>query len=177
MNTEIVWSEFSDSLLFFIKSKVKDNIVAQDILQDSFIKIHTKISSLKDQSKLKSWLYQIVRNTINDYYKKKKLVLIEKYPEIEENLSPKENECLDKCLRPFISQISPKYSDAILKTELGNLSQKEYASLYNIPYSTAKSRVQRGKSQLKELFVDSCLISYDSSGNMLLDDGCEDCKC
>ena len=46
--------------------------MTNDILQEVFLKIHLNLTKLKDQSKLSSWIYQITRNTINDYFRKHK---------------------------------------------------------------------------------------------------------
>ena len=71
-STEIIWKEFNKELLRFIIKRVKDNDLAHDLLQDIFIKIHLKISTLSDSDKLTSWVYQITRNSIIDHYKKQK---------------------------------------------------------------------------------------------------------
>ena len=54
MTTKQVWTSYSEDLKRFIISKVKDTAIADDILQDTFIKIHTKLHTLKDIKKLKS---------------------------------------------------------------------------------------------------------------------------
>ena len=69
--TENIWNQFKDELLRFIVSRVNDKDIAQDLLQIVFIKIHSKSDSLSDNDKLTSWLYQITRNTIIDYYQPK----------------------------------------------------------------------------------------------------------
>jgi len=176
-NTEKIWNEFSKNLFDFINSKVKNPDISSDILQDSFIKIHTNLDNLKDNSKLKSWVYQIVRNTINDYFKKKKLVLIDEYPEIEDKLNNKDNSCLEKCLTPFINNLEPKYSEAIKLTEIGELTQKQYAEALGISYSGAKSRVQRAKKQLKTLFFDCCMVEHLENGGIKIQESCEVCTC
>ena len=67
----------------------------------------------------------------------------------------------------------PKYKDAIEKTELGNLSQLEYAKELGISYSGAKSRVQRAKSQLKQLFVTCCEVGNPCQPNRKISDSCD----
>ena len=57
MTTNQVWQKYSDDLKRFIISKVKNTTVADDILQDTFIKIHTNLHTLNDITKLKSWIY------------------------------------------------------------------------------------------------------------------------
>ncbi len=59
MTTHDVWTTYSKDLRRFIFSKVNDKAVAEDVLQDTFIKIHVKLHTLKDITKLKSWLFSI----------------------------------------------------------------------------------------------------------------------
>ena len=68
MTTNQVWTQYSNALKQFILSKVKDSNIADDILQDTFIKIHTKLHNLKDLTKLKSWCFSIARHSILDYW-------------------------------------------------------------------------------------------------------------
>ena len=69
MTTNQVWTSYSEDLKHFIISKVKEVTIADDILQDTFIKIHTKLHTLKDITKLKSWCFTVARNAILDYWK------------------------------------------------------------------------------------------------------------
>ncbi len=71
---EYLWKDFEAKLRSFIYSKIPDKAATEDILQEVFIKIHLKIGTLKDDAKLKPWLYQITRNLIVDYYRRNKSV-------------------------------------------------------------------------------------------------------
>lgn len=178
ITTEKIWKDFNKELLRFIKKRVKDNDIANDLLQDIFIKIHLKLSTLSDTDKLTSWVYQITRNSIFDYYKKHK-----HFTDIPSDIyaldEPKLfNNEFGKCLKPFINQLPDTYRDAILQTELGQLSQKEFAEKSDISYSGAKSRIQRGRQKLYELFNQCCKISADKYGNILeykRKHNCSDC--
>ena len=54
MTTKKIWKQYSEDLKQFIMSKVHEKTLADDILQDTFIKIHTKLHTLKNENKLKS---------------------------------------------------------------------------------------------------------------------------
>lgn len=178
MNTTAIWKEFSDQLLGFIKARVNNPVNAEDILQDVFVKIHQKSKQLSDKDKLASWVYQITRNSIIDFYRKKKLpisdseIFNEKIEEEDQKLNPQ----FVKCLMPFIDQLPEKYRDALNKTVYGDLSQKEYAKELGISYTALKSRVQRARKQLKELFTQCCNIKTDSYGN-IISSNIDDCSC
>ncbi len=176
ITTEKIWNEFHRELLRFIRKRVKDDDVAKDLLQDIFIKIHLRKGTLNDADKLTSWVFQITRNSILDYFKKKK-------PErdLPQNVADMDagvtynNEFAD-CLKPFIQNLPILYRDAIIETEMNGMSQKEFAEKMNISHSGAKSRVQRGRQQLVELFNQCCHYTKDSYGNIVDYDRRSDCK-
>ena len=70
--TEDIWKEFHERLRNFIKTKVYNETDVDEIMQESFYKIHKNIDKIKDIGKIESWLYQIVRNSIVDYFRIKK---------------------------------------------------------------------------------------------------------
>lgn len=164
--TETIWKAFHKELFNFINKRVNDQDLSNDILQDVFMKIHLKLKTLSDKDKLASWVYQITRNSILDYFRKQKnkAPLTDNLTELEEEKTF--NAELVKCLKPMIDQLPGDYKDAILQTEMGSLSQKEYADKLGISYSGAKSRIQRARRQLHGLFNECCAIESDKYGNI-----------
>src|SRR5688572_20104826 len=82
-----IYMQFHNSLLSFIRSKIKSREDAEDILQNVFIKISANVNGLADEEKLQSWIFTITRNAIIDYYRahaSKKSVSIEE--DQEENM-------------------------------------------------------------------------------------------
>lgn len=174
--TDKIWNEFNKELLHFIGKRVKNREVANDLLQDVFVKIHLKLPTLTDHDKLASWVYQITRNTIIDHYRKLKpqgdLSDTADEPQEPETY----NSEFSKCLQPFLNGLPDDYREAILQTELGELSQKEFAEKAGISYSGAKSRIQRGREKLLELFNQCCKISADQYGNIMEYQGKNSCS-
>ncbi len=167
MNTEIVWNQFSERLFNFITSKVGNPDIAKDILQDIFLKIHTKLDQLINADRLESWVFQITRNAINDYFRRQKREsdLLE-IPSMEEDVT---SPSFLPCLYPFIEKLSPADHSIIIKT-LKGATQKSLAAEYNMSYSGVKSKVQRAREKLKNMFkaccneIDSpCLDDFDES--------------
>lgn len=173
---ELLWNDFHKELEEFIFSRVKEREITNDILQDVFIKIQNNIGTLKDETKLSSWIYQITRNTINDYFRKLKYQIeISDYDAMNEQ-EPLNNRELEHCLIPFINQLDDKYKEAIILTEFKGLSQKQLAVKLDISYSGAKSRVQRAKGYLKNLFTECCNIQSDNYGNIVDFEQKRNCK-
>ena len=152
----------------FIRSKVAEDVV-DDILQDVFVKIHTRLDSLKDNVKLESWLYQITRNTVFDYYRSRKPT--EQLPDWIEQPESNEEETIRKelssCLEPMVNELPDKYREAIQLSELENKTQKEVAKVENISLSGAKSRVQRGRALLKTMLHDCCQIELNKNNQLV----------
>lgn len=185
-----IWNQFNKELLRFINSKVKNEDIANDILQEVFIKIHQNISKVKDKDKLVSWVYNITRNSINDYFRSNKKSQLNNIAldEIEEFISDnsfEEKDKLDedtklqisKCLIPFINQLNEESQFALKSTVISGVSQKDLANNLGISYSTLKSRVQRAKSNLFNMFVSCCNVHLDSRGNLMDFESKENCKC
>lgn len=174
MDTSAIWNRFNGELEQFIVSKVSNKETAKDLLQDVFMKIHKNKHQLKTESKLTSWVYQITRNTIIDFYRSRKEIIPEEL-NLKDTEESKNNQFLG-CLLPFVDQLPEKYQEAIRLTSLEGISQKDYAKKKGISYSAAKSRVQRGREKLKELFTACCDIESDKYGNIISDPK-PDCNC
>ena len=111
-NNTIPW-HYSEDLKRFILSKVPNETLADDILQDTFIKIHTKLHTLNNVTKLKSWIFTIARNSIMDHFKtfKAPIEMNETMLKIdaEENLHTEKD-----CLRGILKNLPHKYSNLFL---------------------------------------------------------------
>jgi RNA polymerase sigma-70 factor (ECF subfamily) len=162
MSTTQIWDQFSERLYNFILSKTDNEEVAKDILQEVFIKIHTKLETLNDKSSLTAWLFTITRNTIFDYYRQKKTRRKEQNL-LADNAHLFEDDDINRlcetCLHIFIDSLPENYKEAILATDLGEFSQKEYAEQIGVSYSGLKSRVQRARAKLNEHFKACCLAT------------------
>jgi len=178
-----IWEEFNQSLLGFIRRRVNDPDDAEDILQEVFLKIHTKIDTLEDGDRLVSWLYQITRNTIIDYYRSRRPA-----DELPESLvvdpEPVESDPtaqLAAGLREFMTCLPDKYRRALVLTELDGLKQAELAGRMGISVSGAKSRVQRGREMLRQALLECCHFEFDRRGGVLdytpRPDCCDTCNC
>ena len=166
--TETIYQQFHHELECFIVKKVNDRALAKDILQDVFVKIHLHLHTIQDQAKLNAWIYQLTRNTINDHYRK--LKVIDEKAEIPIDITEQfiqTEKGLENCVSPFISLLPTKYQEALILTDINGMSQTQLAAQLNISYSAAKSRVQRARQKLKTLFTDCCSIHTDTYGNVL----------
>lgn len=171
MTTEIatIWTDFHKELKSFIQNKTRNSADTDDILQDVFIKIIRNFDKVAQSKNLRHYLYGIVRNAINDYFRNKKPIL--DTDNIKEDFTDEETQTLNAtvaecCIKPFIKKLPEHYREALLITEFQDISQKELAEKLGISYSGAKSRVQRGKEKLKEFILNCCAYESDNYGNL-----------
>ena len=174
MELQQVWQEYRDRLRQFLLSKVKNRADADDLLQEILIKTYNHLDTVKEPEKFLSWLFQIARNTLIDYYRKtsvetsrqdivKGAMLTDEEPEQYEQVRRE----LTSCIRPFLDRLPPKYREAIEAVDLQGESQKELAIKLGLSYSAVKSRVQRGRSMLKTKFEECCHYELDVRGNII----------
>ena len=160
LTTEEIWNKFGDRLRRFIYSKVSDTDVVNDIIQDIFYKIHTNIHKLKNNSKLGSWLFQIARNAIIDYFREEKKAkeLLKNMNKEDKYVKETSTDILMYCMTFFMSRLPEKYKEALIFTEFKGKSQIELAEKEGISVSAAKSRVQRARKQLREIVINYSLF-------------------
>lgn len=167
-NTETIWYELNQALGQFIRRRVSNPQDSEDILQDVFFKIHNSIQGLQDENRLQSWVYQITRNAIIDYYRKQPTII-----ELSDALpgdplpEPTAEQEIAACLQPMIDALPDKYRVAITLTEFEGITQKEMGERLGLSFSGAKSRVQRARKELKTMLLDCCHFEFDRTGQML----------
>lgn len=168
-DTGQIWEEFSGRVRSHLLRKMRNKGDVDDLMQDIFIKIHSHLPHLRKREKLSSWIYRIAENTLNDYYRKNP----GRETEFDENKSAHENadaedplSGIEGCLEAFIARLPEKYREPLVMSDVDGISQKEIAEKMDISYSGLKSRVQRGREMIKEMFVECCKLSVGKDGKL-----------
>lgn len=169
-STEQIWENLNRPLLQFIRRRVPDEMVADDLLQDVYVKIHTRIDTLYDEARLQAWVYQIARNAIYDYYRSQRPT-----QEVSDDLvRPDDIEDaedaeikLARGLREMLRCLPDEYREALILTDLEGLTQQELAQRLGLSLSGAKSRVQRARKMLRDALLDCCHFQFDRYGKVI----------
>lgn len=169
--TTEVWEEFNQYIRNFIISKIGNSSDADDLLQEVFLKIHHNIDKLNDASKLKSWIFQIARNSIHDYHRKAKPEPCScPAPEQESNTDEEYEIKLNNVttgLKGLIDDLPEKYAYVLRRVEIDGISQTELANELNMSVSGVKSRVQRGRQLIKNTLLECCSFQFDKYGTFI----------
>ena len=168
---EELWDEFNHELLIYIKSKVNSSHDAEDILQDVSIKIFKSIDNLENPAAIKSWLYRVTKNTVIDFYKKKKDVSVE--PEklyfIEDDITEANNmnKEISECMKHMLFDLPDKYQEVYDMHESKGMKHKEIGEALEISLSASKVRLKRAKELFKENLLSCCEFEVDQYGNII----------
>lgn len=163
-----LYLQFRKPLLYFIRSKMRDKNIAEDLLQEVFIKATNNIHTLKDEQKVQSWLYKISMNVIIDYVRKNTIpdISFEEMNFKEEMESYILNE-LSCCLRTFINSLPKSQKDVLEAVYFKEMSLIEYSQINNINLSTVKSHSKRAKNKLKEIFNKCCTFENNKNDEIV----------
>ncbi len=170
------WRQVHEVLRSFIAKRVANEAEVEDILQDVFLRMHRKLDGLRDPRRVVSWLFRITRHAIADHYRRPARTRevpaglagdIESAhpastPDVFGEDSGRLRAELAGCLRPMIDRLPDQYRAAMTLVELEGLTQPVAAKRLGLSLSGMKSRVQRGRKQLKKMLDDCCVIQLDT---------------
>jgi RNA polymerase sigma-70 factor (ECF subfamily) len=171
-STESVWSHLSDDLRRFIRRRVADDHAADDLLQDTFVRIHRSLPALEDSERLTAWVYTIARNAIHDHYRRQNATEPIPAEGIAEDDDPQGRfrSRASAWMQELIDQLPEPYRVAVTLSEIDGLTQQEVADRLGLSLSGAKSRVQRGRALLRDVLDQCCTFQRDHAGRL---QGCD----
>jgi len=139
---------------------------AEDLAQEAFVKAYTAFDQFQLGTNFRAWLLRIVTNThINRYRRNKRApdtIAWEEFTQLGERpptdeqaaLTAPEQEILayvpDEVVGPALHRLPPEFRDAVILSDIHELSYKEIAQALNIPLGTVRSRIFRGRKLLRE---------------------------
>ncbi|WP_299669381.1 sigma-70 family RNA polymerase sigma factor [uncultured Polaribacter sp.] len=173
MTTNQIWDLYSKDLKTFIISKVKNPTIADDILQDTFIKIHTKMHTLKEVSKLKAWCFSVARNSVLNYWRANNKTVEIANLNASDRFYKSETAILEHthteqdCLQEILKTLPKKYRDPLFLSDIKGFKQQEVANQLNQTLSTTKSQIQRGRKLISQGFIDCCGFIVNKKGDLV----------
>jgi len=152
----LLYENYSGALLGVIKKIISDDDLAQDVLQESFIKVWKKSKTYNpEKAKLFTWLYRIAYNSAIDKIrstskKTNKEVQIEESNVYKLTTNSLNEDVLD--IKKHLSSIELKYQVVINALFFEGMTQQEASDELEIPLGTIKSRLKIGLRELKKIY-------------------------
>ena len=157
--------------LAFVQRRVGSRDVAEEILQDAFVRNVDKVDTVRETAV--GWFYRVLRNAIIDHHRRnaaqdRKLEgLAREQPEEAEDEELQKVVC--KCVAELADTLKPEYAAALRRVEIDGVSVKDYADEAGISSNNAGVRIFRARAALRKQVTRAC--------GTCADHGCLDCTC
>lgn len=144
---------YSDDLYRYGVWLCRDPNIAEDLVQETFLRAWRSLESLKDQGAAKSWLITILRRENARRFERKQFDLVD----IDDSYVPdtlsvgSEQEVENHLLRRKITELEPEYREPLVLQVIGGFSGEEIASILELNKNTVMTRLFRARNQLKEI--------------------------
>ena len=145
-----LYTDYYQKVFSYIYSRIQDYYEAQDLSEDVFVKIVNKIESFDEsKSSISTWIFNITKNTLIDYYRKRHdgYELIDNYDYLQEEPEISEAELSD--LSEALERLSQEEKDIIILRYYDGYSLKEIAQMMSMSYGIVKLRHNKALNDLK----------------------------
>jgi RNA polymerase sigma-70 factor (ECF subfamily) len=152
---------FSASLYRFIWRLIGDSSMAEDLVQETFLKVWKHLSSFREQESFKAWIFSIARHLSIDYLRKKKMMVFSAMGEEEDAiadtiaderpliLADLEQQEVKFAIQEALEQLSPPAKMVVLLHDEEELTFEEIAQVTAEPMNTVKSRYRRALQNMR----------------------------
>ena len=161
--------EFADKLRSFVRRRVRDDATADDVTQETLLKVYRSRATLREGQRLEAWLYQIARRTIIDHYRRSRpteelpaALTAEPDDEVE-----KFREAVVSTTKRFLEELPEAYREPVRLAEIEGLPLAKIALRMELSLAAVKSRVRRGRALLKKKLQDCCRFEFDRQGRVI----------
>ncbi len=162
----------------YILSMVHDPAVADDLTQETFLRVHRKLDSVREPAAVTSWLYRIATNLCYDWYRKAsrqpKLDPLDAADPAAASATQDDSDQIrldqvvekaemSDCVNEFLDGLSNEYRQVILLHDLEGLTNPEIAEMLGASLDAVKIRLHRARRKLRDALAAGCDFSYDEN--------------
>jgi RNA polymerase sigma factor (sigma-70 family) len=176
LNSEVVGALVKNhrDFLSFLQRRLGDRALAEDVLQEAFVRGLHKLETLESDESATAWFYRILRNAVIDHHRRratgeKKLEAFA--VELEQSVEPQGEVrgAVCRCIGELAATLKPEYAEALRRVEIDGVPVKDYATEAGITGNNAAVRVFRARQALRKQVTRSC--------GTCAEHGCLDCTC
>jgi RNA polymerase sigma-70 factor (ECF subfamily) len=160
--------------LGFLERRVGDRALAEDLLQDAFVRGLEKVGSIRSEESAVAWFYRMLRNAVIDHYRRRATAdrgLAAFAAELETQVDPAEDAAgeICRCVAGLAGTLKPEYAEALRRIEVDGVAVKDFAAEAGISSGNAAVRVFRARDALRKQVAKAC--------GTCAQHGCLDCSC
>lgn len=154
--------EHSEKIYNLALMKSSQRALAEDICQETFIRVYKGLPNFRDDASIGTWIYRIALNVCHSMLKKESGIQNHEVPIDEDNYSELTDEDSDvqnihdamnqkETIRQAIASLPQQQADVITLYYLKEFQYSEVAEIMNIPLNTVKSHLRRAKENLRQM--------------------------
>ena len=186
---------FVDGLRRFIAGRVPA-ADAEDVLQETLLRLHEATDSLRDADRAEAWVFSIARRTIADFYRDRERGPDEqpvgRVPDVvdDESSAPEQVDSYEgdhdvheevlSWLRPMAEELPEKYRRPLVMADFEGATHREVADEFGLSRSGATSLIRRSRAKLRERLRQCCEVEFGPEGRAVAfrrrDERCETCN-
>lgn len=171
-----VFREYQHPIYNYLLRMTQNKAVAEDLTQETFIRVHRSLPTFRGEARLSTWIYRIATNVSLDHFKRSGNRLVAQAVSLDEiefegewvadriSTSPEklaDQSEMSECVQSFIHRLSPSYRAVLVLHDLQGLKNREIADVLDIPLSTVKIRLHRARNKLRESLNKGCDFNQD----------------
>jgi RNA polymerase sigma-70 factor (ECF subfamily) len=166
--------ESRGQFLGFLKKRIASPQVAEDLLQNAFVKSLEKGGAIKDEESVVAWFYRVLRNAVVDHYRQSGRStqelsgILADLDSFGKATPDAENE-ICQCVNPLLENLKPEYREALTTIDLSDGSLADLASRAGITEGNAAVRVHRAREAMRKQVQMTCGACAEHH--------CVDCHC
>lgn len=165
-------AELSPALLNYLKRYVGDRSVAEDLLQETLIRMDKGLSGFEQRSSHKTWSFAIASRVAMDYFRKPEnsldIVDIDEADDVSDGITQVGERLIiaemSSCVRQVIDSLPADYRTALVLHDLEGMSAEQVGSICDCSVATAKIRIHRARARLKQKLKQKCDFQRDGDG-------------
>lgn len=154
---------YKDPLINFVYNFLGDRIDAEDVVQETFLRVFKKKHMYRNIAKFSTWIYTIAGNLAKTELRRRRRRRIMSISQIgyddrdydipDDMLTPDKkvnSDINEKSIREEIQNLPAKFREVVVLRDIQEFSYEEISDILKIPIGTVKSRVNRGRSRLQK---------------------------
>jgi len=170
-----IYDQFYTRVRKFILALVRDEWVADDLVQETFLRVQKNLGSLKDSSKMSPWIFRIAHNLCQDHFRQLKIsrkeesidqeemgdlkeALAQKGLDVQKELEQRE---MGECVQNQIDLLPESLRTVIVLHELMEFNLREIAEILGTTIENVKVRLHRARKKLKAILEEKCAFEKD----------------
>jgi len=173
-----LYNRYAANILRYLKRFLMDS-VAEDLVQEVFIKANKGLGDFRGDASVKTWLYRIATNTLRDFLRSKHhhadeaivqipVQELEKFKDLSPDFSIEQGAIRDEmnaCINAFIQRLPENYSTVLVLRDLEGHTNQEVSDILGVSLETVKIRLYRARARLKVELSQGCdfSLSHDNA--------------